>query len=42
MRDLGDADVGVGKQRPRNIKVVFRQLWWTAAADSAQGHPAQG
>lgn len=31
VRDLGDADVGIGEQRSRDIKVFFRQLWWTAS-----------
>src|SRR5689334_20347535 len=32
VRNLGDADVGIRQQCPCDIKVVFRQLWWTASS----------
>jgi hypothetical protein len=40
VRDLSHANVGIGEQRSRDIKVVFCQLWWTAsgAAGAPSGH----
>ena len=39
VRDLCDADVGIRQQCPRDVKVVFRQLWWTA---SGTAKPTRG
>ena len=37
VRDLSDPDIGIGEQRPRDIKVVFCQLWRSTAG--ATGAP---
>jgi len=43
VRDLGDADVRIGEQCPRDIKIVFCQLWRTAsgAAGAPSGRKAR-